>query len=181
MRVLFIHPRWPKIEEQTAFNLPPLGMVQAAGCLPEDVEVRAVNENVEEVDPDCDYDLIAKLAVGGMAEIFLADRKDGTATDHVVIKRILPHLSKDNEYKAMFAEEAKLVASLNHPNIVRLYDFGCIEDMAHDQQANEHAYHRNDQSPARRATEQPVPECSADEITRSKHQDGGRHSGQDIS
>jgi radical SAM superfamily enzyme YgiQ (UPF0313 family) len=59
MRVLFIHPRWPKIEEQTAFNLPPLGMVQAAGCLPEDVEVRAVNENVEEVDPDCDYDLIA--------------------------------------------------------------------------------------------------------------------------
>ena len=59
MRVLFIHPRWPKIKEQTAFNLPPLGMVQAAGCLPEDVEIRAVNENVEEVDPDCDYDLIA--------------------------------------------------------------------------------------------------------------------------
>ncbi len=59
MKVLFIHPRWPKLPEQTEFNLPPLGMMQAAACVPEDVEVRMVNENVEAVDLDNDNDLIA--------------------------------------------------------------------------------------------------------------------------
>ena len=74
--------------------------------------------------------LLKRIAVGGMAEIYraLAFGTEGFKK-LVAIKRILPHLSKDNEYKAMFTEEAKLVASLNHPNIVRLYDFGCIDDM----------------------------------------------------
>ncbi|MFP4476862.1 MAG: B12-binding domain-containing radical SAM protein [Desulfatibacillaceae bacterium] len=59
MKILFIHPRWPKIPEQTTFNLPPLGMIQAAACVPEDVEIAAINENVEEVPLDNDYDVIA--------------------------------------------------------------------------------------------------------------------------
>ena len=58
MKMLFIHPRWPKIPEQTPFNLPPLGMIQAAACVPEDVEVSVVNENVEDVDLRTDADLI---------------------------------------------------------------------------------------------------------------------------
>ena len=76
------------------------------------------------------YLLLKRIAVGGMAEIYraLAFGTEGFKK-LVAIKRILPHLSKSTEYKAMFSEEAKLVASLNHPNIVRLYDFGCIEDM----------------------------------------------------
>lgn len=59
MKVLFIHPRWPKIPEQTEFNLPPLGMIQAAACVPDTVEVAVVNENVEPVDLETDADLIA--------------------------------------------------------------------------------------------------------------------------
>ena len=50
MKVLFLHPRWPKIPEQTAFNLPPLGMIQAAASVPDGVEVAVLNENVEPVD-----------------------------------------------------------------------------------------------------------------------------------
>ncbi len=59
MKVLFIHPRWPKIPEQTEFNLPPLGMIQAAACVPDGVEVAVLNENVEPVDLETDADVIA--------------------------------------------------------------------------------------------------------------------------
>jgi len=59
MKLLFIHPSWPKLPEQTAFNLPPLGMIQAAACLPDDVEIHVINENLEPVPLDNDYDLIA--------------------------------------------------------------------------------------------------------------------------
>jgi len=58
MKMLFVHPRWPKIPEQTEFNLPPLGMIQAAASVPPDVEVSIVNENVEPVDLNTDADLI---------------------------------------------------------------------------------------------------------------------------
>jgi len=58
MKMLFVHPRWPKIPEQTAFNLPPLGMIQAAASVPGDVEVAIVNENVETVDLATDADLV---------------------------------------------------------------------------------------------------------------------------
>jgi radical SAM superfamily enzyme YgiQ (UPF0313 family) len=59
MKVLFLHPRWPKIPEQTEFNLPPLGMIQAAASVPDGVEVAVLNENVEPVDLETDADLIA--------------------------------------------------------------------------------------------------------------------------
>ncbi len=59
MKIDFIHPRWPKIPEQTEFNLPPLGMIQAAASVPEDVDVSVINENVEPVNLESDADLIA--------------------------------------------------------------------------------------------------------------------------
>ncbi len=59
MKMLFVHPRWPKIPEQTEFNLPPLGMIQAAAAVPDHVDVYAVNENVEAVDLESDADLVA--------------------------------------------------------------------------------------------------------------------------
>ena len=52
MQFLFIFPEWPKIPEQTPFNLPPLGVIPAAACVPEEIEVKVVNENVEPIDFD---------------------------------------------------------------------------------------------------------------------------------
>ncbi|MBE2253440.1 MAG: serine/threonine protein kinase [Myxococcus sp.] len=75
------------------------------------------------------YTLIDRIAVGGMAEIFLA-RQAGIENFEktIVIKRIRPHLSKQPNFVKMFLNEAKLAAQLNHPNIVQIYDLGKISE-----------------------------------------------------
>ena len=71
------------------------------------------------------YRLVRKLAEGGMAEVFLAQVEGpGGFQKPVVVKRVLPELSKDQQFVAMFLSEAKLVAQLNHPNIVQVFYFG---------------------------------------------------------
>ena len=74
------------------------------------------------------YQLLRKLATGGMAEVFLA-KTDGPMGFEklLVIKRILPHLAEDPQFIEMFLGEAKLAAQLNHPNLVQLFDFGEAE------------------------------------------------------
>jgi serine/threonine-protein kinase len=73
------------------------------------------------------YRLIDRIAVGGMAEIFLAHQVDGEGLETpVVIKRIRPHLSKHSTFVKMFLNEARLAAQLNHPNIVQIHDLGKI-------------------------------------------------------
>jgi serine/threonine-protein kinase len=71
------------------------------------------------------YLLIGEIAVGGMAEVFLAVHKGVESfIKVVVIKRVLPHLSNNPEFVRMFCDEARLAARLEHPNIVRTYEFG---------------------------------------------------------
>lgn len=72
------------------------------------------------------YILLKRLAVGGMAEVFLAFPQNGRAReeDRLVIKRILPNLAADAHFVTMFLNEARVAARLNHPNIVRLFDLG---------------------------------------------------------
>ncbi|WP_224247729.1 protein kinase domain-containing protein [Hyalangium gracile] len=74
------------------------------------------------------YQLIRKLASGGMAEVFLA-RTEGPRgfSKTLVLKRILPHLAEDEQFVEMFLAEARLVAQLNHPNVVHIFDFGEFE------------------------------------------------------
>jgi serine/threonine protein kinase len=71
------------------------------------------------------YELIRKLASGGMAEVWLA-RAAGPMgfSKKLVVKRILPHLSEDQAFIQMFLGEARLAAMLNHPNVVQIFDFG---------------------------------------------------------
>ncbi|HEX6738708.1 MAG TPA: protein kinase [Vicinamibacteria bacterium] len=74
------------------------------------------------------YRLLAKLAVGGMAEVFKAKRAGVEGFEKVVaVKRILPHLSDNKEFVDMFINEAKMVAGLSHPSIVQIFDLGKIE------------------------------------------------------
>lgn len=75
------------------------------------------------------YTLIDRIAVGGMAEIFLARQAGLEGFEKtIVLKRIRPHLSKQANFVKMFLNEAKLAAQLNHPNIVQIYDLGKISE-----------------------------------------------------
>lgn len=75
------------------------------------------------------YTLVDRIAVGGMAEIFLARQAGLEGFEKtIVIKRIRPHLSKQPNFVKMFLNEAKLAAQLNHPNIVQIYDLGKINE-----------------------------------------------------
>jgi serine/threonine protein kinase len=82
------------------------------------------------------YTLIRQLAIGGMAEIYLARQAPGwngrgSATaagpmagfeKEIVIKRLRTELADDPRIVEMFLDEAKIGAQLNHPNIVHVYD-----------------------------------------------------------
>ncbi|MDP3113010.1 MAG: serine/threonine-protein kinase [Thermodesulfovibrionales bacterium] len=73
------------------------------------------------------YILLDKVGSGGMAELFKAKKVGIEGFERVLaIKRILPHLSSDEEFIDMFIAEAKLVARLSHKNITQVYDFGKI-------------------------------------------------------
>ncbi len=75
------------------------------------------------------YQLVKRLALGGMAQIYLARRKGQDASAPlVVVKRILPHLAENLEFVRMFLDEARIAARLAHPNIVQLYDLGAQDD-----------------------------------------------------
>ena len=74
------------------------------------------------------YQLIDRIAVGGMAEVFKAKRSGVAGFEKTLaVKRILPHLSDNEEFVNMFVDEAKMVAGLTHPNIVQIFDLGQIE------------------------------------------------------
>jgi serine/threonine-protein kinase len=70
------------------------------------------------------YQLIAKLATGGMAEIFLARPTGKGPQDVLVLKRILPHLAEDDHFVTMFRDEADLAHQLVHKNVCQVHAFG---------------------------------------------------------
>lgn len=69
------------------------------------------------------YQLLAKLATGGMAEIYLA-RVANVPGDLIVVKRILPHLAEDEHFVEMFRDEADLASKLVHKNVCQVLSFG---------------------------------------------------------
>lgn len=73
------------------------------------------------------YELQELLAVGGMAEIFLARTRLGGITRICVIKRILPEYSTSRPFVSMFIDEARITIGLEHEHIVKLIDFGQVD------------------------------------------------------
>ena len=71
------------------------------------------------------YLIVGELAVGGMAEVFLGVHRglEGFQKS-VVIKRVLPAFTTNASFVQMFVGEARIAARLEHPNIVRTYEFG---------------------------------------------------------
>jgi serine/threonine protein kinase len=74
------------------------------------------------------YTLIRKLATGGMAELFLAIQKSVAGFEKLlVIKRILPAMNQDQAFIDMLLHEARIAATLSHPNIVQIFDVGQVD------------------------------------------------------
>ena len=71
------------------------------------------------------YTIYERIGAGGMARVFKA--RDGNLDRWVAIKVLHEHLSEEPSFSDRFTREAKLVASLNHPNIVQVYDYSSFE------------------------------------------------------
>ena len=75
------------------------------------------------------YEILAKLAMGGMAEIFLARGANAAGVErYVVLKRVLRNRASDEHFVRMFLDEARLAAQLQHPNVAQVYDIGKLGD-----------------------------------------------------
>jgi eukaryotic-like serine/threonine-protein kinase len=71
------------------------------------------------------YELKELAGRGGMAEVWRAEQRGAAGFARPVgLKRILPHLASKESFVRMFIEEARVCASLMHPNIIQIYDFG---------------------------------------------------------
>lgn len=71
------------------------------------------------------YQIVSRLAIGGMAEVFLAKQHAaGGMSRTIVIKRILPQLADDPNFVDMFLREGRIIAQINHPNVVNIVELG---------------------------------------------------------
>ncbi|HWB82046.1 MAG TPA: serine/threonine-protein kinase [Nannocystaceae bacterium] len=71
------------------------------------------------------YQVLRRIAVGGMAELYLARNVGRAGFEKLVaIKRVRPHLAEDGEFVQMFLDEARLAAGLEHSGIASVFDFG---------------------------------------------------------
>jgi serine/threonine protein kinase len=74
------------------------------------------------------YELLDRIAAGGMAEIFRARYEPAKGVSkQVVIKRILPAYAENKGFIGMFTNEAKIAMGLSHGNIAQVFDFGAID------------------------------------------------------
>ncbi|MFE8597614.1 serine/threonine-protein kinase [Archangium violaceum] len=71
------------------------------------------------------YEIVTRLSVGGMAELFLAfTAGPGGFRKFVALKQILPDVQKDEHFVRMFLDEARITAALAHANIGQVFDLG---------------------------------------------------------
>ena len=74
------------------------------------------------------YTLLERINVGGMAEVFKAKTFGVEGFERLVaVKRILPNIAEDEEFIAMFIDEAKIAVQLQHANIAQIFDLGKVE------------------------------------------------------
>ena len=106
-------------------------MPQATGVGTEQIDT---HENVEEVLPRQfgKYTLLRRIGAGGMAEIFLAQlslaqNSAAQIVKPVVIKRIHRSRCTDQAYIDMLLNEARIASTLSHPNIVQIFEVGCVD------------------------------------------------------
>ncbi|QSQ18189.1 serine/threonine-protein kinase [Myxococcus landrumensis] len=71
------------------------------------------------------YEILTRLSLGGMAELFLAFTSGpGGFRKFVAVKQILPDIKKDEQFVEMFLDEARITAAFSHANIGQVFDLG---------------------------------------------------------
>jgi serine/threonine-protein kinase len=71
------------------------------------------------------YELLRPVARGGMAVVWLARVKGKLGFEKLVaVKTILPHLAKDESFRTMFLDEARIASRIRHPNVASMEDLG---------------------------------------------------------
>ena len=79
--------------------------------------------------PFGNYYLLERIAVGGMAEVYLAKCFGAAGFETLVaLKRILPNIAEQDEFIEMFIDEAKITGQLTHPNIAKTFDLGHVNE-----------------------------------------------------
>src|SRR5678816_1134873 len=74
------------------------------------------------------YELLARIATGGMGEIFLARLSGAEGFEKLyVIKRVLEHLADDDRFRQMLIAEARIASKMSHPNICQVFELGETE------------------------------------------------------
>ena len=69
------------------------------------------------------YELLMELGRGGMAELYLAHLKGYGGFERIVaLKRILPHLAQDPQFKELFLNEGRIAARLTHRNVCMVFE-----------------------------------------------------------
>ena len=68
------------------------------------------------------------LGEGGMGVVYAGEQQMGSSVRKVAIKTLHPHLSHDPAILARFHRECGTVAGLEHPNTIKVYDFGSTDD-----------------------------------------------------
>ncbi|MBX7096736.1 MAG: protein kinase [Myxococcaceae bacterium] len=102
------------------------------------------------------YEILTRLSVGGMAELFLAYLPGpGGFRKFVAVKQILPDIKKDEQFVKMFLDEARITAAFTHSNIGQVFDLG--EEDGELYLAMEFIAGQNLEQLVKRATKKQVP------------------------
>ena len=72
------------------------------------------------------YELLERINIGGMAEILKARDSDQAGAPVIAVKRILPHLTEDQQFVTMFQDESRVLAQLHHDNIIETFEVGQV-------------------------------------------------------
>ncbi|MCZ7682198.1 MAG: serine/threonine protein kinase [Sandaracinaceae bacterium] len=71
------------------------------------------------------YEMGAEIASGGMATVYLARMSGAAGFEKLVaLKRVHPHLAKEDAFVDMFLDEARIASRIQHPNVCQVFDFG---------------------------------------------------------
>ncbi len=68
------------------------------------------------------YEILSEIAAGGQATVYRA--RDVTLGRVVALKILHPHLARDAQFRERFLREARMVASLTHPNVITVFEVG---------------------------------------------------------
>ena len=136
MKLKLIYPKWPKLDGQTEFHLPPHGPVVFGASLPKDVEVAFIDENLESIDFDDPVDLVAismMLTVQVKRGWQIADtyRRKGVKVIFGGIATMLHAEETMDHADAVFLGESegkmeKVFADFKKNQLAKVYDF--LED-----------------------------------------------------